>query len=83
MIDIVPFSTLDIRLQRRASPTESPWKWVATFRSAAMAVFWGPRGPSVAAAKGSFARNLGENVLFDFHQTTDGWMVFMTNDVEI
>lgn len=87
MFKIVPFSTLPLRVRRTAATTDSPWKWAASIQGAdAMKLFWGARGPDVPAAKGSFAQNLGENVFFDFHDSSDGsdeWLVFMTNDVEI
>ncbi len=84
MFKIVPFSTLPLRVRRTAATTDSPWKWAVSIQGDdAMKLFWGARGPSSPASHGSFARNLGENVLFDFHQASDGWLVFMTDDVEI
>jgi hypothetical protein len=86
MFKIVPFSALPSQVRRTAAPTESPWRWAVFLGDDGfpMKLFWGARVPSSSpAARGSFARNLGENVLFDFHQTSDGWLVFMTDDVEI
>lgn len=83
MFKIVPFRSLPAAARRLAAPTDSPWVWAAVLDVPAMTPFWGPNGPKKPAAQGSFARNLGENVFFDFHRTADGWLVFMTNDVEV